>query len=288
MPGAASQPETVPREGGLDRSGGVDADGARLEVLGQPAAGTSRLDWNEHPLGPSSQAVARVVAHAADLHRYPRGLLEAVTAKVACHHGVDAGSVLLTNGVDEATDLVLTLVDAAWFVCPGFDGYEQRARVWGRTLRRIPLDRAWEPTTEPGELAQGGAVFLAQPHNPTGNLFRRRWVRDVIDTAELAFLDEAYLDFTDVPSHLGLLAQHPRLLVFKSPSKAYGLAGTRLGVLIGSSALIGVLRARQRFYSVSSIALHALAGALDDLNHLARLRRYVQQMRRRAGRQPAV
>jgi histidinol-phosphate aminotransferase len=240
---------------------------------------TSRLDWNENPLGPSPEAVARVIANAADLHRYPRGLLEAVTAMLARHHGVDAGSVLTTNGVDEATDLVLTLVDTAWFVSPGFDGYEHHARTWGRALRPIPLDEAWKPATKPAEVAEGGAVFLAQPHNPTGNLFRPEWIREVIGAAELAFLDEAYLDFTDADSHLGLLAEHPGLVVFKSPSKAYGLAGMRLGVLIESPALIGTLRDRRRFYSVDSIALHALAGALSDLDHAARLRRYVQQIR---------
>jgi histidinol-phosphate aminotransferase len=294
MLGATHHPEAVEQDVRLDgsRLTGLRADGRnsrdivannhfeqRSATSHQVTATTSWLDWNENPLGPSPEAVARVIANAVDLHRYPRGLLESVTAAAARHHGVDAGSVLITNGVDEATDLVLTLVDTAWFVSPGFDGYEHRARVLGRALRPIPLDETWEPTTEPTELAEGGAVFLAQPHNPTGNLFRSEWVRDVIGTAELAFLDEAYLDFADAPSYLGLLAEHPGLLVFKSPSKAYGLAGVRLGVLIGSPALISALRERRRFYSVDSIALHALAGALTNLDHVARLRRYVQRMR---------
>ncbi|MFJ7593387.1 pyridoxal phosphate-dependent aminotransferase [Streptomyces sp. NPDC097617] len=239
-----------------------------------------RLDWNECVGGPSPVAVARVAAKAADLHRYPRGLLGEVTEAVARENGVDADSVLLTNGVDEAVDLALTLVDTAWFASPGFDSYSDRAAVLGRTARPISLDEHWEPTISPAELSCRGAVFIAQPHNPTGHLFESAWVDAVVAGAELAFLDTTYAAFAG-PDRRGKLTDpyplgiHPRLLLFRSFSKSHGLAGVRLGALIGAPGLIAQLRGRQRFHSVDSVALHALAGALDDPGHQLSLREQV-------------
>ncbi|MFI5756634.1 pyridoxal phosphate-dependent aminotransferase [Streptomyces sp. NPDC051569] len=244
-----------------------------------PHGGTAglRLDWNECAAGPSPAAIARVVANAGDLHLYPRGLLGEVTEAVARENGVAPDSVLLTNGIDEAVDLALTLVDTAWFVAPGFDAYPDRAQVLGRTARPIPLDEHGEPALSPAELAGRGAVFLAQPHNPTGRLFRSAWVSEAIGGAELAFLDTTYADFADPGAMEEILdpdslAAHPRLLVFRSFSKSHGLAGVRLGALIGTPELIARLRGRQRFHSVNSVALHALAGSLDDQDHRRELR----------------
>ncbi len=252
-------------------------------MLSCAVGGTSgiRLDWNESPFGPSPEAVGRVVANAHDLHRYPRGLLGQVTEEVAHYHGVGPDCVLLTNGVDEAVDLALSLVASAWFVVPGFDGYADRARAGGKPTRPIPLDDAWEPTVLPHELARRGVVFLAQPHSPTGNMFRQDWVRQVVATAELTFLDTTYIDFAGVPLVTLSFEEHPELLVFQSFSKAFGLAGIRLGALIGEPGVIAALRDRQRFHSVDSIALHAAAGALDDLDHKSRLCHHVKRERPR-------
>jgi len=241
-----------------------------------------RLDWNESPLGPSPQAVARVVAHAGDLHRYPRGLLGQVTTAVADYHEVPASAVLLTNGVDEAVDLALSLVRSAWYALPGFDGYADRVRAAGKPGHLIPLDDRWEPTIVPADLARaGGAVFVAQPHNPTGNLFGQDWVREVLAGAQLAFLDATYADFASVALPVPSYTQHPRLLVFHSFSKSFGLAGIRLGALVADPSVIAELGGRQRFHSVDSVALHAVAGALDDLEHKARLCRYIRTQRPR-------
>ncbi|WP_157253011.1 pyridoxal phosphate-dependent aminotransferase [Nonomuraea typhae] len=245
-----------------------------------------RLDWNESPLGPPPAAVARLRAHAADLHLYPRGLLEEVTADVARDSGAEPEAVLLVNGVDEAIDLVLGLVPGCRYVTPGFDAYAERARVLGRTARPIPLDAGWQPAGLP---EPGGAVFLAQPHNPTGGMFPAAWVRQVLEAAEVLVLDTTYADFAAQPYPV---ETHPRLLVFRSFSKSHGLAGLRVGALTGSPRLIGRLRERTRFHSVDSAALHALAGALADPGHRARLRAHVLAERPRyaaeLGRHPAI
>lgn len=241
-----------------------------------------RLDWNECPIGPSPAAVSRVLANAEELHRYPRGLLESVTAQLAAHHRVDPDSVLLTTGVDEATDLVLARTDTAWYVDPGFDGYQARAQVWRRRTRTIPLDAGWEPIGTPQDYGMGGrdAVFLAQPNNPTGNVFRSEWISRLAESAGVVFLDATYADFDDA-ARLDALDDRPNVLRFHSFSKVYGLAGIRVGVLIGDPARIADLRAHSRFHAVDSIALHAVSGAVEDEVHRMRARAFVSTLRPR-------
>ncbi|MFA7767789.1 pyridoxal phosphate-dependent aminotransferase [Streptomyces sp. NRRL S-448] len=243
----------------------------------------TRLDWNECPLGPSPRAIARVRTASTALHRYPRGLLGEVTAAVAAHEHVSCDAVLLTNGVDEAVDLVLALTDTGWYVSPGFDSYPDRAIVRGVTMRRIGLDADWQPAVAAHHLRSRGTVFVAQPHNPTGNLFHADWLDDVMHGADLVFLDTTYADFSDDPAAWAPAARtagrHPQLLHFRSFSKSHGLAGIRLGALIGAPSLIRELSRRQRFHSVDSVALHALAGSLEDPGHRARIREQVLTMR---------
>jgi histidinol-phosphate aminotransferase len=245
------------------------------------STGAVRLDYNESPLGPPPAAIARLQAHATDLHRYPRGLLEEVRAGIAARHGLPPDSLLLTNGVDEAIDLTLTLTDKAWFVSPGFDGYGDRAETAHRPGTTIPLDDRWEPVTPPEKLTAGGCLFLAQPHNPTGNMFSPDWVRGAVDSAALTFLDLTYAGFAVDPGALSALAGRRSVLTFQSFSKAYGLAGIRLGVLSGHPEVIDAMRRRQRFHSVDAVALHAAAGALEDDDYQAQLRRYICAMRPR-------
>lgn len=258
-----------------------------------------RLDWNESPLGPSPEAVDRVRAHAHELHLYPRFLLPAVTEVAARDHGVPPERLLLTNGVDEAIDLLLADSTESWSVSPGFYGYTDRAAALGMTIRPIPLGDDWQPTLSPGDLAGARTVFLDQPHNPTGRYFDPAWVTDVVRGAGLLCLDATYSDFADPrPAEAGDLlwdrAAPPgvdrdvlrdamadsRLAVFHSFSKSHGLAGLRVGALIGSSELISRLRARQRAYTVDTVALHALAGSLDDPGHQDALRHHIVRSRR--------
>lgn len=265
--------------------------------------GAALLDWNESPLGPSPVAVARVCAHAKQLHRYPRGLVEAVTGRVAADLGVPPERVLLTNGVDEAADLLMVGASEAWSVLPGFFGYPDRARALGVTPRTITLDAAWEPQCAPEELSGAGPVFLAQPHNPTGSFFDPTWVTEVIRRAALVCLDATYAEFAESfpvdPAAAGrsiaeavlapgidrtVVAEamaEGRLAVFHSFSKSHGLAGLRVGALVAAPELTAQLRDRQRAYTVDTVALHALDGSLADLAHRRALRAHIRMMRPR-------
>jgi histidinol-phosphate aminotransferase len=234
------------------------------------------LDWNESPIGSSHRAVTRVIRGAGSLHLYPRGLLEEVTALTAGYLRVSPSEVLLTAGVDEAVDLALTLARRAWVVQPGFDGYAARAELSGKPLRTIRLGADWQPAAGPVPvLGADDMVFLAQPNNPTGNLFRPDWLADLGRAAPYVFLDETYQEFSSNRSVLDSAGAEPGRLVFRSFSKAMGLAGVRLGCLVTGARDMARLRPLQRFQPIDAVSLHAVAGTLQDPAFIRRLTSYV-------------
>lgn len=209
-----------------------------------------RPDRNESPLGLSPRAVARVVANAARLHRCYRGPLGSVT---------------------EAMDLASSQVDTAWFVTPGFDAHSDRARALSRAARPIPLDAEWKPAvprpnspvaapySSPGRTTRrGGSSAPAGSTTSSSVPSRCSSTRRTRASRPRPARPEPYAT-----------AGERRLLVFRSFSESHGLAGIRLGALIGTPRPIAHLRDRQRFHSVNSVALHAPAGALEDPGHRA-------------------
>ncbi len=242
--------------------------------------GDALLDWGESPIGTSEIAVQRVAAAAPQLHRYPRGLLQEVTARTADHLGVAEEQVLLVAGVDEAIDMALTQVARAWTVQPGFDGYLDRAAANGKPMELIPLDAGWQPSLESAaKPGKDDLVLVAQPNNPTGNLFDERWLTRIRQSAGYVFLDETYQEFSTRESLIPELAEDPGLLVFRSYSKAMGLAGVRLGCLVANAQTIARFTPLRRFLPIDSISLHAVAGTLLDTAFIERLVGYVLEQR---------
>jgi histidinol-phosphate aminotransferase len=253
------------------------------EAIARPGTGTSGseilLDWNESPLGPPPSAVKRVIEAAQALHRYPRGLMAEVTELVVGYFRVSPGQVLLTAGIDEAVDIALSLAKCGWGVRPGFDGYPDRVRANGKPFHEIPLGADWQPTGCVAGLGAGDMVFLAQPGNPTGNLFDLAWIREVRDAAEYVLIDETYQDFSSRSSVLEHGLDSDRLLVYRSFSKGMGLAGIRIGCLVAEASLIARLEPVRRFMPIDAVSLSAAAGALEDPGYIERLAAYVIEAR---------
>jgi histidinol-phosphate/aromatic aminotransferase/cobyric acid decarboxylase-like protein len=250
-------------------------------VAAHPSADEDALlDWNESPLGPPPLAVKRVIDAAERLHRYPRGLMEEVTELAAEHFGVTPQRVLLTAGVDEAIDITLSLAKRAWGVQPGFDGYPVRTAANGKPFHSIRLGPDWQPLAEPPcYINIHDIVYLAQPGNPTGNLHSDTWIDAVREQAGYVFIDETYQEFSSRPSILTRVVPDCGLLVYRSFSKAAGLAGIRLGCLIGEAPVIEALEPRRRFMPIDAISLHAAAGLLEEPEFMLRLREFVVHQR---------
>lgn len=191
----------------------------------------------------------------AGLNRYPDTRQDGLAVGLAALYGVPPAEVLVTRGSDDAIDvLVRSLCRAgrdAVVVCPPtFGMYAVAARVQGAALRAAPLDahRGWALDPEAVVAAADGArlVFLCSPNNPTGNAVPAADIARVADALAgraLVVVDEAYGEFADTPSALTLRPDHPNLAVLRTLSKAYGLAGARLGALVADPELAGLLRA---------------------------------------------
>ncbi len=241
----------------------------------------AQLDRNEALRGPPPGAVERVHAAIARGHIYPHEALARATAAAASHLGVEPTQTILTTGVDEAADLCILELGDPYTVTPGFDGYGDRAVALNHSCRAFPLT---DGHALPQELIEavgaGRLVMLASPNNPTANAFAAESLRALVERSAHLMLDETYADFCAHAPGLSWLAEHPRLVVFRSFSKAYGLAGLRIGCLVGEAELIGRLRARQAYLTTSGLAAEALIGALEsDADFPSRHAREVRALR---------
>ena len=225
------------------------------------------LDANENSLGSVGPA---------DFSRYPDPHQRAIKAGLARLKGVAPGNIFLGNGSDEAIDLLVRLActpgQDSIVVCPPTYGmYEVAANLNDVRVERLPLTPDFQlPATAVEALAASPAklVFLCSPNNPTGNLLAEKALTTILRTFKgLVVVDEAYADFSGAPSWTSRLAEFPRLVVLQTFSKAWGLAGLRLGVAYAAPALIEYLNKIKPPYNISAAtqqhALAALAAAPD-------------------------
>lgn len=245
-------------------------------VTGLTAVETGELllDWNESPLGPPPVAVRRLIETAAQLSERPVGLAAAVTDLAAAHLGVTTRQVLLTSGVDEALDLAMTLADRGWALDPGFD-FRARIEPCGKQFAPIAVDDDWQPVEVADRLGPRDALFIAQPGNPMGNLTDPAWIERHRVRCGLFFLDETYQGFSGARSVLERGIEDDRTLVYRSFAKSFGLAGLRVGCLVGHPDLIARLAPARRDAPIDAINLHAAAAVLEDPGFAATLTSFV-------------
>ncbi len=261
-----------------------------LPTYHPPLAGRNglRLDFNENTVGCSPRVLERLrTIGLEDLARYPER--EPVEATVAEFLGVAKEEVLLTNGVDEAIHLLcqtyLAPGDEALLVVPTYSMYRIYMMAAGAELVAIPakedlqfpVDAVLERIT-----SRTRVVAIANPNNPTGGVVPRQQLEHIARSAPHAALlvDEAYFDFygkTMLPSH----GDFPNLFVARTFSKVYGMAGLRVGVLVGHGEPMRSVRRVCSPYNVNAIALACLPAALADQAYIEQYRSEVLDGRRR-------
>ena len=249
-----------------------------------PLGGRSglRLDFNENTAGCSPRVLERLRNIAADeLSRYPER--EPVEAILARHLNVGSKELLLTNGADEGIHLLcetyLEPGDEALIVVPTFSMYEVLATAPGALIIKIPADADFSFPTDTilrSLTAATRFIAIANPNNPTGSAASAqdllRIARSAPDAAVL--IDEAYFEFHG-ETLLSQWRSLPNLFVARTFSKAYGLAGLRVGVLMGDATQMNAVRKVASPYNVNSVALACLPEALDDQSYV---RDYVNQV----------
>ncbi len=246
------------------------------------------LGSNENPYGPSPAAREAIVGQLQALHRYPDPLGADLKRALAAKHDVDTAQILLGNGSHELL-MQLGQVFAGpgdEVVCSryGFAVFALATQAAGATLRMVdarPHDDATMPLGHDLDAiakaigTRTKLVFLANPNNPTGTWFGRQalttFLKQVPDEV-IVVMDEAYAEMADAgadaASALPLLGAHPNLLLTRTFSKAYGLAGLRVGYLIGAPGLVAVMERLRESFNVNGPALAACEAALGDEAHL--------------------
>lgn len=240
--------------------------------------GLVRLHANENPWRDEADATA------AGLNRYPEPQPAALVARIADLYGVAPERVLVGRGSDEGIDLLLRAFCAAGqdriVTCPPtFGMYRVAAAIQGAGVVEVPLDRSRGFALDaPAVLAAAGAgaklVFLCSPNNPTGNRLDADAIRAVIEGLAgraLVVVDEAYAEFAPGASLVPWLDRHPQLVILRTLSKAYGLAGARLGAVLAAPAVIELLRRMIPPYALTVPTIEAALAALSPAG-LARCR----------------
>jgi histidinol-phosphate aminotransferase len=246
-----------------------------------------RLDFNENTLA-CSPKVRKVLARisAGDLTRYPER--QPVEAIVAAHLGLAAEQVALTNGVDEAIHVLfetfLEAGDELLLPVPTYTMYEVYASATDARVISVqaaddlqfPFERLLAAITPRTKI-----VAIANPNSPSGSVATREQLVEIARRAPQAVLlvDEAYFHFYG-ESVIDLIGTVPNLILARTFSKAYGLAGLRLGLLAGPVELMRWVRRVLSPYSVNSLALACLPPALEDTNYLDWYVREVLEARR--------
>ena len=223
------------------------------------------LDANENSLGSVGPD---------DFSRYPDPHQRAIKAELAAIKGVQPQNIFLGNGSDEAIDLLVRLTctpgQDSIVVCPPTYGmYEVAANLNDVRVERLLLTADFQLPTNAAEILAASTaklVFLCSPNNPTGNLLAEEALETILRTFKgFVVVDEAYADFADAPSWITRLAEFPRLVVLQTFSKAWGLAGLRLGVAYAAPAVIAYLNKIKPPYNISAAtqqyALAALSAA---------------------------
>ena len=235
-----------------------------------------KLGSNENPLGPSLKAVEALIEHAPQMSIYPAADASELVEALSGYTGFPASNIAASGpGMDGLIDglmrLTITRGDEVIIPMPTFSYYEISARANGAVPVFVKRDENYAVDVEAlleAVSSRTKVVFLCSPNNPSGNLAREDDVRAVAEsTRSLVFVDEAYVEFAD-SSLAHLVNEYDNIIVGRTFSKVFGLAGLRIGYGIMPEWLkLEYMRAATPF-NVSSAAIAAGVAALSDVEHL--------------------
>lgn len=216
------------------------------------------------------------------LNRYPDFQPSALVEGYAGYAGVTKDQVLVTRGIDEGIDLLLRTfclpgVDSISYTPPTYGMYKISAEVCNVALKTVPLMKDLSLDLD-GVMAAGETsklIFLCSPNNPTGSLVQREELRRVLEATRgtsLVVVDEAYIEFKPEASAIALLSEYPNLIILRTLSKAFGLAGLRCGFILASPEMIGVLQKVSAPYPIPGPVVDIASEALKEAGIICMMR----------------
>jgi len=220
------------------------------------------MDANENPYPNTNDAEG--------LNRYPDGSNYGLRSFLAAKAGLSARNCAVGNGSDELLDILIRIFcepgeDNILITSPTYGMYEVLAKINAVAVLDIPLLENFELNL-PDILTNSQNVkiiFLCRPNNPTGNVFKKADVLKILQTNCLVVVDEAYAEFMEEESIITELFKFPNLIVLKTLSKAYALAGARLGYLLASAEIIELIQNTKLPYNVNALTTKTVYQIID-------------------------
>jgi len=252
---------------------------AATSPASRPAEGVVRLSANENPYGPSPAALRAMREALALAWRYPDEMVGELVKDLAALHGTSKESFVIGDGSSEILKLAasaftgparkLVLAD------PTFEAIGKHAEIHGAEVVRVPLDPAYAHDLDRMSVPGAGLVYLCNPNNPTGSITPKARVRAFLQSlppSAALVVDEAYhhyADSSEYESAIPLVDAHPNLIVARTFSKIYGMAGLRLGYAVAQPETARKLAAHAAWDSVNGIAVAAGRASVKDKGYAA-------------------
>lgn len=249
-------------------------------------SGFLKLNTNENPYPPSPQ-VAEAIARGLDgrLRLYPDPVGSGFRKAAAKLHGVDPAMILVGNGSDDLLTIVTRSFtgpgDKIVYPSPSYILYKTLAEIQDGQPEPVPFRPDW--TLDPAEFARPGArlSFLANPNSPSGTMIPPDAIRELAARIDGPLVvDEAYAEFAESTA-ISLVESTPNLIVTRTLSKGYGLAGLRLGYLVASPELVGGMIKVKDSYNTDTLSLLGGQAAIEDQPYLGETRSRIVETRRR-------
>jgi len=223
------------------------------------------LDANENSMGSSLTALK--------LNRYPDPLQWDVKEKIAKIKNTDIKNIFLGNGSDEAIDILIRAFcnpgkDNIIILPPTYGMYEVAAKINDVKIKAVNLLKTYQPDMPGIKKAidkNTKLIFVCSPNNPTGGIINIRNIETLLETFNgIVIVDEAYIDFADFPGMLNDLSKYPNLVILQTFSKAWGLAGLRMGMAFARPDIIDVMNKIKAPYNVGDLAQKLMLQALEN------------------------
>ncbi len=239
--------------------------------VGLSQEGIIKLDGNENPYGPSPRAL-EAIRNFDSYHIYPDPTQRELRIALGEYVGLPADHITVGNGSDEPMDLLVRLLvdpgDAVITCSPTFGMYPFEADINAGRLVDVPRDADFNldlpKVIEAAKDETAKIIFLASPNNPTGNPLLPHELKALLETGIVVVVDEAYQEFSALPSYSKFVPEYENLVVLRTFSKWAGLAGLRVGYAAMSPVLVRYIDQIKPPYNVNVAALVAAQASLED------------------------
>jgi histidinol-phosphate aminotransferase len=241
------------------------------------------LDYARLAAPPPSGFISELSSSLSRLDQYPDTHFQEAKEAIACRHNVHADNIALGNGADELIDSITRLISGDILIpTPTFGQYEEAAKRCGRTVRKVDCisDSRYDLTALEPYIERAGLTWICNPNNPMGCELEKSQIEWQVDnTAGVVVVDEACIGFSDKNTFIHQAPKLENLLVVRTFSKSFGLAGLRMGYAVGNQETIFQLENKRQPFNLNRVAQEAIPLALRMEGDFKK--RYLEMVKRR-------